>query len=218
MHDEGRRSPDATQCSSDYTSPAHAGPTNVSSNDALKTAAPLNAAAKTHSQLDEFRDIWPPELTRRLRVLLHTLPLDALRRGDAMREPELRHYDALALALRVLDLVIDRLGLEDEADRDVITRSLQPVLSAIDAAAGLPPSPDRHDRIIDKLLAGLRNDADARRPFREGTPSNPRSRWPPLRSSVRSRRYASARAIRGCQTLVRLSSPRDRPTMNGRVP
>jgi len=110
---------------------------------------------------------WSPDLTRRLRVLLHTLPLDGLRRSDAMRDAELRHYDSLALALRVLDVVIDRLGLEAEADREVITRALRPVLSAMDAAAGVDPSPDRHDRMLDKLLGGLRNDGDARRPFRE---------------------------------------------------
>lgn len=110
---------------------------------------------------------WPVDLTRRLRVLLHTVPLDAMRRGDAVRDPDLRHYDGLALALRALDVVIDRLGLEDEADREVVARSLEPVLAAMDAAANLPPSPERYDQILAKVLSGLRNDGDARRPFRE---------------------------------------------------
>ncbi len=110
---------------------------------------------------------WPVDLTRRLRVLLHTLPLDGMRRGDAIRDTELRHYDGLVLALRVLDIVIDRLGLEEEADREVVTRALRPVLSAMDDAAGVPVSPKRHEWMIDKLLGGLRNDSDARRPFRE---------------------------------------------------
>jgi hypothetical protein len=110
---------------------------------------------------------WPVDLTRRLRVLLHTLPLDALRRGDAIRDAEFRHYDGLALAMRVLDTVIDRLGLESEADREVVSRVLRPVLSAMDAAAAVPASPERHERMLDKLLGGLRNDSDARRPFRE---------------------------------------------------
>ena len=110
---------------------------------------------------------WPADLTRRLRVLLHTLPLDGLRRSDAIRDAELRHYDSLALALRMLDVVIDRLGLEAEADREAVTRVLRPVLAAMDVAAGVDPSPARHERMLDKLLAGLRNDADARRPFRE---------------------------------------------------
>jgi hypothetical protein len=112
-------------------------------------------------------DAWPAELTRRLRVMLHTLPLDSMRRGDAIRDAELRHYDGLALALRVLDVVIDRLGLEAEADREVVTRVLRPVLSAMDTAAGVSESPERHEQMLDKLLGGLRNDSDARRPFRE---------------------------------------------------
>jgi len=112
-------------------------------------------------------DVWTRELTRRLRVLLHTVPLDAIRRSDAIRDADLRHYDGLALALRILDVVIDRIGLETEADREVVSRVLRPALSAMDAAAGVPTSAESHERIIDKLLAGLRNDGDARRPFRE---------------------------------------------------
>lgn len=110
---------------------------------------------------------WPADLTRRLRVLLHTLPLDSLRRGDAIRDADLRHFDSMALALRVLDIVIDRLGLEAEADSEVVARVLRPVLSAMDAAGGFDPSPERHERMLAKLLGGLRNDGDARRPFRE---------------------------------------------------
>jgi hypothetical protein len=84
-----------------------------------------------------------------------------------MRDPELRHYDGLALALRVLDVVIDRLGMETEADREVVTRILRPALVGADRAAGVEVSPAHHDRMIDKILGSLRNDADARRPFRE---------------------------------------------------
>src|SRR5262245_44501158 len=117
--------------------------------------------------VDSAGNGWPADLTRRLRVLLPALPLDGMRRGDAIRDTEFRHYDSLALALRVLDVVIDRLGLEAEADREVMTRVLRPMLSAMDAAAGVEPSPERHERMLDKLLGGLRNDGDARRPFRE---------------------------------------------------
>lgn len=111
--------------------------------------------------------VWPPELTQRLRVLLHTFPVDGIRRSDAIRDPDLRHYDGLALALRVFDIVIDRLGLDAEADREVVGRVLHPVLCAMDVAAGVSTSPERHERMLDKLLGGLRNDGDARRPFRE---------------------------------------------------
>jgi hypothetical protein len=134
--------------------------------DADSKSEPVSVDPGT-AVVDAYGDGWPADLTRRLRVLLHTLPLDGMRRGDAIRDPELRHYDGLALALRVLDVVIDRLGLEAEADREVVTRVLQPVLAAMDAAEGVPVSPDRHDQMLDKVLGGLRNDSDARRPFRE---------------------------------------------------
>lgn len=130
-------------------------------------AADLADRASELGAADSIGDAWPVDLTRRLRVLLHTLPLDGMRRGDAIRDAELRHYDGLALALRVLDVVIDRLGLEAEADREVVTRVLRPVLSAMDAAAGVPAAPERHERMLDKVLGGLRNDGDARRQFRE---------------------------------------------------
>jgi len=100
-------------------------------------------------------------------VLLHTLPLNSMRRSDAIRDEEFRHYDSLTLALRVLDAVIDRLGLEAEADSEMVARVLRPVLSAMDAAVGIAPSPERYERTLNKLLGGLRNDGDARRPFRE---------------------------------------------------
>ncbi len=129
------------------------------------TPATDNTLREPHTGSPER--IWPADLTRRLRVLLHTLPLAGMRRGDSLREEDLRHYDGLALSLRVLDAVIDRLGLEAEADREVLTRLLKPALTKMDEAAGMVPSPERHDSIIDKVISGLRNDGDARRPFRE---------------------------------------------------
>lgn len=139
----------------------------VSSDDRLDDPTAGIDHVSSLSSADSISDGWPTDLTRRLRVLLHTLPLDGLRRSDAIRDAELRHYDSLTLALRVLDVVIDRVGLESEADREVVTRVLVPVLSAMDAASGVPPSPARHEQMIDRLLGGLRNDGDARRPFRE---------------------------------------------------
>lgn len=131
--------------------------------DDAEMASPVSGLAVD----DTVGDGWPVDLTRRLRVLLHTMPLHDLRRGDAIRDAELRHYDSLTLALRVLDIVIDRVGLEAEADREVAARILEPVLAAMDTAAGVPVSPQHHERMIDRLLSGLRNDGGARRPFRE---------------------------------------------------
>src|SRR5687768_9322643 len=96
-----------------------------------------DAAPPPTSALYSDSDVWTRELTRRLRVLLHTVPLDGIRRSDTIRDADLRHYDGLALALRILDVVIDRIGLESEADREVVSRVLGPALSAMDAAAGV---------------------------------------------------------------------------------
>ena len=108
---------------------------------------------------------WHRGLTHRLRVLLHMAPLHDLRQSDARRDPELRHYDALALAMKVMDLIVDSAGLDREVDRDVVEQALGPLLAAMDAAAGLVPERGRHAAMVDRVLAGLRNDGERRRPF-----------------------------------------------------
>lgn len=110
---------------------------------------------------------WDPALTHRLRVLLHTAPLHELRLGDSRRDPELRHYDSLALAMKVFDLVIDSAGLDREVDRSRVEQALGPLLSQMDGAAGMAPDPSRHEAMVDRVLGGLRNDVNRRRPFEE---------------------------------------------------
>ena len=110
---------------------------------------------------------WDPALTHRLRVLLHTAPLHELRLGDSRRDPELRHYDSLSLAMKVFDLVVDSAGLDREVNRERVEQALGPLLDQMDAASGLAPDPSRHEAIVDRVLGGLRNDLDRRRPFEE---------------------------------------------------
>jgi hypothetical protein len=116
------------------------------------------------AQLSETH--WQPQLTKRLRVLLHTTPLLQLRDGDALRNPETRHYDSTALALRVLDHIIDSMGLGVDADNETVVRTLQPLLHQMDLTAHVEPNPKRHTEFANSLLGRLRNDADARRPFK----------------------------------------------------
>jgi len=111
------------------------------------------------------RPPWHPSLTQRLRVLLHTTPLHDQRRSDALRDAELRHYDSLTLAMKVIDTIIDKTGLEQEANRRDVEQALLPLLRAMDEAAGVAADPGRHTAIVDKVLGGLRNDAAGRRPF-----------------------------------------------------
>jgi hypothetical protein len=110
--------------------------------------------------------IWNPQLTRKLRVLLHAEPLLAIRRGDAFRDEEFRHYDFIVLALKVFDVIVERMGLEHEIDLDETSRVLWPVVRAMDAKAGRQPSLERHASVVERLLAALQNDSGQRRPFR----------------------------------------------------
>jgi len=74
---------------------------------------------------------WPAELTERQRVLLHAQPLFDQRRNDGIQPEESRHYDSLALALRVLELVLEPSGLEDTVTAASVREALTPHAPAI---------------------------------------------------------------------------------------
>jgi hypothetical protein len=112
-----------------------------------------------------LEQVWSRTLAHRLRVLLHTLPLSALHRSDALRDPELRHYDGLALGLATMDLIIDHMGLDTDVDRARVTSHLTPLLVELDRMAGKRPDPERHAAMADRVIGALRNDDERRRPF-----------------------------------------------------
>jgi hypothetical protein len=112
-----------------------------------------------------FAGVWTRALAHRQRALLHTLPLDALHRANALRDPELRHYDALALGLATMDLIVDHMGLDIDVDRPRVASHLAPLLDEMDRAAGKWPDPALHDAIVERVIAALRNDDERRRPF-----------------------------------------------------
>lgn len=113
-----------------------------------------------------LQPIWNPQLTRKLRVLLHAEPLLAIRRGDAFRDEEFRHYDFIVLALKVFDVIVERMGLEHEIDLEETSRVLWPMVRAMDEKAGWQARPERHASVVERLLAALQNDSGQRRPFR----------------------------------------------------
>ena len=108
---------------------------------------------------------WASHLTAKTRVLLHVIPLIELRQGDRLVAEPLRHYDGLALALKVFDLIVDHMGLERAIDRAFVLKTITPMLTAMDEAAGVTPDPVRHEAMTDRVLGCLRNDAEARDPF-----------------------------------------------------
>jgi hypothetical protein len=93
------------------------------------------------------------------------MPLDALHRSDTLRDPELRHYDGLALGLATMDLIVDHMGLDIDVDRARVASHLAPLLDEMDRVAGKWPDPDHHAAIVDRVIGALRNDDERRRPF-----------------------------------------------------
>lgn len=109
---------------------------------------------------------WRQSLTQRLRVLLHAQPILELRTWDALRDPETRHYGSVTLAMRVFDVVIESMGLGSDADVNSVIQALDPLLTQMDHAVGVGLNQEQHAIFAEKLLGRLRNDADARRPFK----------------------------------------------------
>lgn len=100
-----------------------------------------------------------------MRVLLHTLPITDLHRNQGMLLPELRHYDPLVLAMKILDLIVESMGMEQQVDRRAAVRSLGPVLSAMDVAHGKEPDAARHLLMAERVFDGLRKDENPLHPF-----------------------------------------------------
>lgn len=108
---------------------------------------------------------WRPDLTRRLRVLLHAEPLLTLRANDGRVAEEIKHYDSLTLVFRLFDLLIEHTGIDVGLSAPDVRAALTPLLSAMDGAAGVLPDARRHDAVVDRVLGGLLNDAARREKF-----------------------------------------------------
>jgi hypothetical protein len=108
---------------------------------------------------------WRPDLTERLRVLLHSKPLFDLKRSEGLRAEELRHYDTLSLSVKICDLIVENMGLDTEIDRGNLPTMLSPLLTSADRAAGVEPSELRHRIVVEQVLGSLSNESERRRPF-----------------------------------------------------
>lgn len=138
---------------------------NADESLAKNTTATLKQGYLEKLELAQYS--WSQHLTHRARVLLHAKPMLNLKFSDAHCASALRHYDSLALALKVFDLIIETTGMEREIDSDIVASALTPLLSAMDRAKGIEPDAERHSLMIDRLLGALRNDAESRNPFQE---------------------------------------------------
>lgn len=110
---------------------------------------------------------WDSRLTEKTRVLLHVAPLISIKRSDALRGEAFSHYDGLALALKVFDVVVDNMGMPRVIDRAFLFEQVKPLLEAMDAAAGVVANAERQREMLDHVLADLRNDDNGRMPFEQ---------------------------------------------------
>src|SRR4051794_1960127 len=90
---------------------------------------------------------WDASLTRTLRSVLHAYPLHELKLHDSRRHAaDLAQYNALTIAVKIIDAIIENTGLETEHDRETLTEALFPLLAQMDTKAGVEPDANRHRR------------------------------------------------------------------------
>src|SRR5205814_7191075 len=99
---------------------------------------------------------WASELTERQRVLLHAQPLFDQRRNDSNQPEDGRHYDSLALSLRVLELVLEGSGLADTVTAAGAYEGLREASVARDWPAGIAPAAGRIAGSLERIFAGVR--------------------------------------------------------------
>jgi tetratricopeptide (TPR) repeat protein len=97
--------------------------------------------------------------------LLHTQPLVTLQLKWKLGADELSHYDALTLAIKVFDTIIDRSGFGNEVTEEIILDALQPLLLAFDDSEQLPRDRQRYEQVVQRLIGYLRNDSNRGRAF-----------------------------------------------------
>lgn len=108
-------------------------------------------------------DTWQDALTRRLRTLLRTAPLHRVEANKVHRAASFDEHDLRALALRTLDLTIERMGLGTGATQEELRDGLRPLLLAVDAEL----DPNASDAIADTVIEALLNEPERRQAFAE---------------------------------------------------
>lgn len=107
--------------------------------------------------------VWHDGLTRRLKSLLRTAPLHALRSSKALAL--LPHDDVAALSMKALEILIDALGLRPGATREELEQGLLPLLAASDREHGVGTSQERHREVVGLVLGALLNDGNRRQAY-----------------------------------------------------
>jgi hypothetical protein len=106
---------------------------------------------------------WEDALTRRLRALIRTAPLHRVEASKMRRADEFSDQDLRALALRVLDVVIEKMGLGTGASLEHLREELRPLIRA--SASDLDD--DETANVADAVVLALLNEPARRQAFEE---------------------------------------------------
>lgn len=106
---------------------------------------------------------WQNALTRRLRTLVRTAPLHRVEHSKGHRDDVFADQDLRALALRTLDIVIERMGLGMGATFEELREDLHPLIEA--SSPGI--SIENSAQITDAIVLALLNETNRRQAFAE---------------------------------------------------
>lgn len=125
----------------------------------------LSNKGLSNQNLYPISSYWSSELTHRSKVLLYSKPLLDLRIWEFHCDESLKHYDALALTMKLFDVMIETMGIDREIDSGMAAQILTPLMVAMDRERRIEPDPTRHALMVDRLLGKLRNDSERSGPF-----------------------------------------------------
>lgn len=108
---------------------------------------------------------WTESQTRQLRVLLHLQPILSLRRKESHRKEGLEHYDSLAVAIRIFDLIVENRNLGEVLTFERVLDEISPLLARADQAEGIPPDRERHREVQRFVFRHLLNSDNNNEPF-----------------------------------------------------
>jgi hypothetical protein len=106
---------------------------------------------------------WQEAITRRVRVLLRTAPLHRVESNKARKAIDWSKHDLRGLALRILDLTIESMGLSGGVPMEELRIGLRPLLRSVDEAL----DDESCDEIANAIIESLLNESDRRQAFSE---------------------------------------------------
>ena len=102
---------------------------------------------------------WQDALTQRVKALARLAPLQQVEADKGRRILPLERADVRALALRVLDVIIEEMGLGQGAARELVQAALEPMVrTMLDNEQDAAP-------VVELVLSGMLNERERRRAF-----------------------------------------------------